>query len=56
MKELLITVILHLIFRYLNVYLKYSNLLDNTANQDITAFLKETHSLDGLTEVDKSFY
>ncbi|XP_075305326.1 dynein axonemal heavy chain 3 [Odontesthes bonariensis] len=36
--------------KYLNVYQKYSNLLDNTAKQDISAFLKEKHSLEGLAE------
>ncbi|KAM7373014.1 hypothetical protein PAMP_007900 [Pampus punctatissimus] len=36
--------------KYLNVYQKYSNLLDNTAKQDITAFLKEKHSLAEFTK------
>ncbi|KAM4624509.1 dynein axonemal heavy chain 3 [Polymixia lowei] len=36
--------------QYLNVYKKYSHLLDNKANQDITAFLKEKHSLEGFTK------
>ncbi|XP_053190892.1 dynein axonemal heavy chain 3 [Scomber japonicus] len=36
--------------KYLNVYQKYSSLLDNTAKQDITAFLKEKHSLEGFTK------
>ncbi|XP_014014461.1 dynein axonemal heavy chain 3 [Salmo salar] len=36
--------------KYLNVYKKYSNLLDNTAKQDIVAFLKEKHSLQGFTK------
>ncbi|KAL0984291.1 hypothetical protein UPYG_G00139540 [Umbra pygmaea] len=33
---------------YLNVYMKYSSLLDNSAKQDIDAFLKEKHSLQGF--------
>uniref|UniRef100_A0A663N975 Dynein axonemal heavy chain 3 n=1 Tax=Athene cunicularia TaxID=194338 RepID=A0A663N975_ATHCN len=32
--------------KYLNVYRKYSNLLNNSAQQDITDFLKEGHSLE----------
>ncbi|XP_072798825.1 dynein axonemal heavy chain 3 isoform X1 [Vicugna pacos] len=32
--------------KYLNVYKKYDDLLDNTAEQNITAFLKENHGLD----------
>ncbi|KAG7245081.1 hypothetical protein INR49_023647, partial [Caranx melampygus] len=35
--------------RYLNVYQKYHNLLDNTAKQEISAFLKEKHSLEEFT-------
>ncbi|KAK2495199.1 hypothetical protein MC885_014559, partial [Smutsia gigantea] len=31
---------------YLNVYRKYDNLLDNTAEQNITAFLKENHEIE----------
>ncbi|XP_074775748.1 dynein axonemal heavy chain 3 [Athene noctua] len=36
--------------KYLNVYRKYSNLLNNSAQQDITDFLKEGHSLEALAE------
>ncbi|XP_032391908.1 dynein heavy chain 3, axonemal isoform X1 [Etheostoma spectabile] len=36
--------------KYLNVYEKYSNLLDHTAKQEISAFLKERHSLEGFTK------
>ncbi|XP_041823134.1 dynein heavy chain 3, axonemal [Melanotaenia boesemani] len=36
--------------KYLNVYNKYNNLLDNTSKQDISAFLKEKHSLEGFTK------
>ncbi|XP_034748215.1 dynein heavy chain 3, axonemal isoform X1 [Etheostoma cragini] len=36
--------------KYLNVYKKYSNLLDHTAKQEISAFLKERHSLEGFTK------
>ncbi|KAB1263611.1 Dynein heavy chain 3; axonemal [Camelus dromedarius] len=32
--------------QYLNVYKKYDDLLDNTAEQNITAFLKENHGID----------
>ncbi|XP_056255668.1 dynein axonemal heavy chain 3 [Seriola aureovittata] len=35
--------------KYLNVYQKYSNLLDNTAKQEISVFLQEKHSLEGIT-------
>lgn len=33
------------------MYQKYSNLLDHTAMQEISAFLKEKHSLEGFTKV-----
>ncbi|NXH21208.1 DYH3 protein, partial [Bucco capensis] len=36
--------------KYLNVYMKYSNLLNNSAQQDVTDFLKEGPSLEALTE------
>nr|XP_046272658.1 dynein axonemal heavy chain 3 isoform X3 [Scatophagus argus] len=36
--------------KYLNSYQKYSNLLDQSAKQEISAFLKEKHSLEGLTK------
>lgn len=36
--------------KYLNVYQKYSSLLDNTAMQDMTDFLKEKHSLEGFSK------
>ncbi|CAM4521786.1 dynein axonemal heavy chain 3 [Lepidochelys kempii] len=36
--------------KYLNVYKKYSDLLNNNAEQDITDFLKESHSLDDFTK------
>ncbi|XP_027467991.1 dynein heavy chain 3, axonemal [Zalophus californianus] len=32
--------------KYLNVYKKYDDLLDNMAEQNITAFLKETHEIE----------
>uniref|UniRef100_A0A8C0BHP6 Uncharacterized protein n=1 Tax=Buteo japonicus TaxID=224669 RepID=A0A8C0BHP6_9AVES len=38
--------------KYLNVYRKYSNLLNNNAQQDVTDFLKEGHSLEAFTEID----
>ncbi|MBN3303948.1 DYH3 protein, partial [Amia calva] len=36
--------------RYLNVYKKYSDLLDNKAKQDVIMFLKEKHSLQAFTK------
>nr|XP_058892896.1 dynein axonemal heavy chain 3 isoform X22 [Kogia breviceps] len=33
-------------YKYLNVYKKYDDLLDNTAEQNITAFLKENHEIE----------
>ncbi|NXU51136.1 DYH3 protein, partial [Turnix velox] len=36
--------------KYLNVYRKYSNILNNDAQQDVTGFLKEGHSLEALRE------
>ncbi|XP_061086442.1 dynein axonemal heavy chain 3 [Conger conger] len=36
--------------KYLNVYKKYSDLLNNDAKQEITAFLKEKHSLQAFTK------
>uniref|UniRef100_A0A493U1K4 Dynein axonemal heavy chain 3 n=1 Tax=Anas platyrhynchos platyrhynchos TaxID=8840 RepID=A0A493U1K4_ANAPP len=41
--------------KYLNVYKKYSNLLNNNAQQDVTDFLKEDHSLriDSLTKLKR---
>ncbi|XP_010216373.1 PREDICTED: dynein heavy chain 3, axonemal [Tinamus guttatus] len=36
--------------KYLNVYRKYSDLLNNNAEQDITNFLKEGHSLEDFSE------
>ncbi|XP_009068409.1 PREDICTED: dynein heavy chain 3, axonemal [Acanthisitta chloris] len=36
--------------KYLDVYRKYSNLLNNDAQQDVTDFLKEGHSLEALTK------
>ena len=37
--------------RYLNVYKKYADLLNNKAEQDVVAFLKERHSLQGFKAV-----
>ncbi|XP_030740234.2 dynein axonemal heavy chain 3 [Echinops telfairi] len=36
--------------KYLNVYKKYDNLLDNMAEQDITAFLKENHEIEDFVK------
>ncbi|XP_016078231.1 PREDICTED: dynein heavy chain 3, axonemal [Miniopterus natalensis] len=39
--------------KYLNVYKKYDDLLDNMAEQNITAFLKENHEIeDFVTEIN----
>ncbi|XP_062266298.1 dynein axonemal heavy chain 3 [Platichthys flesus] len=40
--------------KYLNVYQKYSNLLDDTEKQAISVFLTEKHSLEGSTGKIKS--
>ncbi len=37
--------------KYLNTYKKYSDLLNNKAEQEVTAFLKETHSIQGFKSV-----
>ncbi|KAB5587265.1 hypothetical protein PHYPO_G00011210 [Pangasianodon hypophthalmus] len=36
--------------RYLEIYNKYSNLLDQSASQDILSFLQEKHSLQGFVK------
>ncbi|NXT35371.1 DYH3 protein, partial [Pelecanoides urinatrix] len=36
--------------KYLNMYRKYSNLLNNNAQQDVADFLKEDHTLEALAE------
>ncbi|KAK9527005.1 hypothetical protein VZT92_015671 [Zoarces viviparus] len=41
--------------KYLSVYQKYSYLLDHTAEQDLSAFLKEQHSLEGFTKEIECF-
>lgn len=38
-------------FRYLNTYKKYSDLLNNNADQDVSAFLRETHSIEAFKKV-----
>uniref|UniRef100_A0A8C3MBH4 Uncharacterized protein n=1 Tax=Geospiza parvula TaxID=87175 RepID=A0A8C3MBH4_GEOPR len=38
--------------KYLNVYKKYSNLLNNKSRQDVSKFLEKVPSLDALTEID----
>lgn len=35
----------------MNVYKKYDDLLDNTAEQNITAFLKENHEIEDFVTV-----
>lgn len=37
--------------RYLNVYKKYDDLLDNTAEQDISTFLNDKHDIDDFVTV-----
>uniref|UniRef100_A0A8C3QX22 Uncharacterized protein n=1 Tax=Cyanoderma ruficeps TaxID=181631 RepID=A0A8C3QX22_9PASS len=44
-----------LCLRYLNVYRKYSNLLNNKSRQDVTKFLEKSPSLEALTEKINSF-
>uniref|UniRef100_A0A7N8X0D6 Uncharacterized protein n=1 Tax=Mastacembelus armatus TaxID=205130 RepID=A0A7N8X0D6_9TELE len=39
--------------KYLKVYNKYSNLLDDTAKEEVSAYLKEKHSLEDFTKVIK---
>lgn len=47
-------IILHVIFfSYLKLYRNYSNLLDDTAKQDVLAFLSEKHPPEGLVKVTK---
>ncbi|KAL2299010.1 hypothetical protein Nmel_014623 [Mimus melanotis] len=41
--------------KYLNVYRKYSNLLNNNSRQDVTKFLEKGPSLEALTEKIDSF-
>lgn len=40
-----------LIFRFLDVYEKYSGLIDLSANEQISAFLSEKHSIEEFTAV-----
>ena len=37
--------------KYLNVYKKYADLLNNKAEQDVALFLKDQHSLQGFKAV-----
>ena len=41
--------------KYLNVYKKYADLLNNKAEQDVANFLKERHSLQGFKAVCINF-
>ena len=41
--------------KYLNTYKKYADLLNNKAEQEVTAFLKERHSLQGFKAVSRLF-
>ena len=38
--------------RYLNTYKKYIDLMNNKADQEVTAFLKETHAIPGFRKVN----
>uniref|UniRef100_A0A8C6KXL8 Dynein, axonemal, heavy chain 12 n=1 Tax=Nothobranchius furzeri TaxID=105023 RepID=A0A8C6KXL8_NOTFU len=38
--------------KYLTAYEKYSDLLDSTADQDVSAFLKEQHTLDETAKIE----
>lgn len=40
--------------KYLNIYKKYADLLNNKAEQEVTAFLKESHSIEGFKKVSYS--
>ena len=42
--------------KYLNYYKKYNDLLNNKADQEVTAFLKERHSLEGFKKVSPEIY
>ena len=37
--------------KYLNTYKKYSDLLDNKADQDVSAFLRDKHSIEAFKKV-----
>ena len=37
--------------KYLNTYKKYADLLNNKAEQEVTAFLKDSHSIEGFKQV-----
>ena len=41
--------------RYLNVYKKYADLLNNKADQDVSAFLREPHSIQAFKQVAVTF-
>jgi len=41
--------------KYLNTYKKYSDLLDNKAEQDVSAFLREKHSIEAFKKVTFNF-
>ena len=40
--------------KYLNTYKKYADLLNNKAEQEVTAFLKDSHSIEGFKQVSIS--
>ena len=44
------------VVRYLATYKKYIDLMNNKADQDISAFLKETHAIPGFRKVGAYFY
>ena len=39
------------VFRYLTTYKKYLELLNNKADQEVNAFLKETHNITAFKSV-----
>lgn len=43
------------LFRYLNVYDRFTSVLDDSANQDVTSFLKKKHTLEEFTNVTEAF-
>ena len=42
--------------KYLNSYKKYADLLNNKAEQEVTAFLKDSHSIEGFKQVSVSLH
>ena len=43
-------------FRYLNTYKKYADLLNNKADQDVSAFLREPHTIQAFKSVSFAIF